>query len=55
MPHYEFVCHACKKTFTETLTLAGHDTEKTACPHCGSHEIEQYRSTFPAVTSKKSA
>jgi putative FmdB family regulatory protein len=55
MPHYEFVCNACKKTFTETLTIAEHDAEKTACPHCGSHEVEQCWSTFSAVTSKKSA
>jgi putative FmdB family regulatory protein len=55
MPHYEFVCNACKKTFTETLTISEHDVEKTACPHCGSHEVEQRWSTFSAVTSKKSA
>ena len=22
MPHYEFFCHACKKTFSKVLTLA---------------------------------
>jgi putative FmdB family regulatory protein len=55
MPHYEFVCNACQKTFTETLTIVEHDAEKTACPHCGSHEVEQRWSTFSAVTSKKSA
>ena len=38
MPHYEFICNACKKTFSETLTIAEHDTEKTACPHCGSQD-----------------
>ncbi|MCU1252840.1 MAG: hypothetical protein JWQ49_5869, partial [Edaphobacter sp.] len=25
MPHYEFVCNACKKTFLKTLTIAEHD------------------------------
>ena len=55
MPHYEFVCNACKKTFTKTLTVAEHDAEKTACPDCGSHKVEQRWSTFSAVTSKKSA
>jgi putative FmdB family regulatory protein len=55
MPHYDFVCNACKKTFSETLTMAEHDAEKTACPHCGSHDVEQSWSTFSAVTSKKSA
>jgi putative FmdB family regulatory protein len=37
MPHYEFVCNACKKTFSQILTIAEHDAEKAACPHCGSH------------------
>ena len=22
MPHYEYFCHACKKTFSKVLTLA---------------------------------
>jgi putative FmdB family regulatory protein len=55
MPHHDFVCNACKKTFSETLTMAEHDAEKTACPHCGSHDVEKSWSTFSAVTSKKSA
>ena len=55
MPHYEFVCNACQKTFLKTLTIAEHDAEKTACPHCGSHEIQQRWSAFSAITSKKSA
>ena len=53
MPHYEFFCNACKKTFSKIL--AEHDAEGTACPHCGSHEVEQRWSAFSAVTSKKSA
>jgi len=36
MPHYEFVCNACKKTFTKTLTVAEHDAKTTTCPDCGS-------------------
>jgi putative FmdB family regulatory protein len=55
MPHYEFVCNACKKSFEKILTMSEHDAEKTACPHCGSHEVEQRWSAFSAVTSKKSA
>jgi hypothetical protein len=31
MPHYEFVCNACKKTFLKTLTIAEHEAEKAAC------------------------
>ncbi len=55
MPHYEFVCNACKKIFTKTLTVAEHDAKTTACPDCGSHNVDQCWSTFSAVTSKKSA
>jgi putative FmdB family regulatory protein len=55
MPHYEFFCNACKKTFSKVLTIAEHDANKIACPHCSSHEVEQSWSTFSAVTSKKSA
>ena len=25
MPHYEFFCHTCKKTFSEILTMEGKD------------------------------
>jgi Zn finger protein HypA/HybF involved in hydrogenase expression len=39
----------------QLLTMAEHDAEKAACPHCGSHEVEQRWSAFSAVTSKKSA
>jgi putative FmdB family regulatory protein len=55
MPHYEYCCKACKKTFTKDLTMAQHDTEEITCPHCGSRNVEQCWSTFSAVTSKKSA
>jgi putative FmdB family regulatory protein len=55
MPHYEFVCTACKKTFSEILSIAEHDAGKTVCPHCGSHKVEQSWSSFSAVTSKKSS
>ena len=55
MPHYEYFCKACQKTFTMILTMAEHDAGKTACPQCGSNNVEQRWSTFSAVTSKKSA
>jgi putative FmdB family regulatory protein len=41
MPQYEFYCHACKKKFSKILALADHEEGKVACPHCGSHKIEQ--------------
>ena len=55
MPHYEFFCHACKKTFSKILTIARHEKEKIACSHCGSHKVEPRWAAFYAVTSKKSA
>src|ERR1700730_6096524 len=55
MPHYEFFCNACKKTSSKILTIARHDAEKTACPHCESHEVEQRWSAFSAITSRKTA
>jgi putative FmdB family regulatory protein len=55
MPNYEFVCTSCKKTFSKTQHMAEHDSEKTACPHCGSDQVEQKWSVFSALTSKKSA
>ena len=54
MPHYEYVCKVCNKTFTATQHIAEHDTQKPACPGCGSHDVEQSWSTFSAVTSRKS-
>ena len=54
MPHYEYLCKSCNKTFTKTLTMREHDTGAPACPHCGGHDIEQRWSTFSAVTAKKS-
>ena len=55
MPHYEFFCHACKKTFSKILTVAEHEKEKIVCPRCGSKSVEQGWSAFSAITSKKSA
>jgi putative FmdB family regulatory protein len=55
MPDYEFFCRDCKKTFLKTLTIARHEKEKIACPHCGSKSVEQRWSAFSAITSKKSA
>jgi len=55
MPHYEFFCHACKKTFSKILALADHEEGRVACPHCGSHKVEQRWSAFSVITSRKSA
>lgn len=55
MPHYEFFCQDCQKTFSKILTITEHEKEEIACPQCGSKNIEQCWSAFSAVTSKKSA
>jgi putative FmdB family regulatory protein len=55
MPHYEFFCHACKKTFSKVLTLAEYEEGEVLCLHCGSNNVEQSWSAFYAITSKKSA
>jgi putative FmdB family regulatory protein len=55
MPHYEFFCQACKKTFSKSLTIAEHEKENVVCPHCRSKNVEQGWSAFSAITSKKSA
>jgi putative FmdB family regulatory protein len=55
MPHYEFFCHAYKKTFSKVLTLAEYEEGEVLSPHCGSNNVEQSWSAFYAITSKKSA
>jgi len=55
MPRYEFVCHNCKKLFSRILSLVDYEEREVLCPHCGSKEVEQCRSAFSAITSKKSA
>jgi putative FmdB family regulatory protein len=55
MPHYEFFCHACKKSFSIVLSLVDYEEGEVLCPHCGSTEVEQRWSAFSTITSKKSA
>jgi putative FmdB family regulatory protein len=55
MPHYEFFCHDCKKSFSKILSLADYEEAKIICPHCGSKKVEQRWSAFSVITSKKSA
>ena len=55
MPHYEFLCHNCKKFFAKILSLVDCEEGEVLCPHCGSKNVEQRWSPFSAITSKKSA
>src|SRR5712664_3050759 len=49
MPHYEFYCHACKKTFSKILTLVDYEEGEVLCPQCGSKNVEQRWSAFSAI------
>lgn len=55
MPGYEFFCHNCKKLFSRVLSLVDYEEGDILCPHCGSSEVEQCRSAFNTIMSKKSA
>jgi putative FmdB family regulatory protein len=55
MPTYEYLCLACRKTFSKILTLAEAEKLKVACPYCQSTKVEQRFSAFYPVTSRKSA
>ena len=52
MPHYEFLCHGCKKAFSKILEQAEYQEGSITCPHCGSRKLEV--SPLYTVTSKKS-
>jgi putative FmdB family regulatory protein len=54
MPHYEYLCLACKKKFSTVLTLAEREKGKVKCPKCGNAKVEQQWAAFYATTSKKS-
>jgi putative FmdB family regulatory protein len=55
MPHYEYFCNACKKTFSKVLTLGEYEEGEVRCPLCGSDNVEQSWSVFYPITPKKSA
>ena len=55
MPHYEFICHSCKKVFSKILSLVDYEEGDVRCPNCGGQDVEQCWSAFNALTSKKSA
>ena len=55
MPHYEFLCLDCKRSFDKILALVNYEEGDVVCPNCGSKKVEQRWSAFTAITSKKSA
>ena len=54
MPQYSFLCRACNKQFSKTLTISEYEKSGILCPHCNSKDVQQQWATFYAVTSKKS-
>jgi len=54
MPHYIFICEACKKEFTVILHISELEKGGVKCPACGSEKVQQGLAAFSAVTSKKS-
>jgi putative FmdB family regulatory protein len=55
MPHYEFFCRDCQKSFDKILPLADYEEGKILCPLCGSQRVEQRWSAFSALTPKTNA
>ncbi len=54
MPQFNFLGRACKKEFSEVLTLSEHEKGGFVCPHFKSRDVEQRWAAFYAVTSRKS-
>ena len=55
VPHYEFLRRDCQKFFDKILAFVDYEEGEVICPHCGSKDVEQRRSAFSALASKKSA
>jgi putative FmdB family regulatory protein len=53
MPHYEFFCRACKKSFSKILSLVDYEEGEVLCPHCGSREVEQRWSAFSTILPRR--
>jgi len=54
MPSYEYVCKACKKSFSIIMTLAEYEKGRVTCPSCKGKKVEQKPAAFFAVSAKKS-
>ena len=54
MPIYEYVCVACKKTFSETKPVSAYDPKAARCPKCKSRKVERRWSRVNVETSSKS-
>jgi putative FmdB family regulatory protein len=54
MPMYDYKCLDCGKESLVVLTLKQHESNKVACPKCGSNKMQQLYTSFVAHTTKKS-
>ncbi|MDQ6829133.1 MAG: zinc ribbon domain-containing protein [Gemmatimonadota bacterium] len=54
MPTYEYHCRACQADFSRLEKIAEHDASETACPKCGSREVDRVIGGFYARTPRKS-
>ena len=54
MPHYEFLCETCKKSFERTMTISEREKAKLKCPACKGTKIVAQLGGFMAQTAKKS-
>ncbi len=53
MPIYEYLCAACGERFSK-LQKMGADAAETACPSCGSAEVERQISGCSIGSGEKS-
>lgn len=53
MSDYDYVCQACKKRFTVTMSIAEHGKKRVKCPKCKSTRVSQSIALFFAQTKKK--
>jgi putative FmdB family regulatory protein len=53
MPHYKFLCHDCKKFFSNILALVDYEEGEVVCPYSGSKNVEQRWSTSTSSRGKR--
>ena len=54
MPIYEYICNACKKTFS-LIQKIGTSEKDTVCSQCGATDSKKKFSVFSSSTSKSIA
>jgi putative FmdB family regulatory protein len=54
MPHYEFLCETCQKSFELTMTISEREKAKPKCPACEGAKVVAQLGSFMGQTKKKS-